>query len=623
MKFKVKTGFPEQMGAKNYGEYVNFTVAVRDGESCSLIFYKKGSSDIVAEFPFTSEMQYGNLYAMAVYGVDIELYDYNYRINNQVVTDPYARKINGTALWGMTDDSKVATVITRDEYDWEGDRPIGIPFEDSIIYRLHVRGFTKHSSSKVKKRGTFHGLMEKIPYLKELGITMIELMPAYEFREVVRHSSGPAILEDQPVNYWGYTNANYFAPKASYAAAGKKGGQIQEFKEMVKEFHKNGIEVGMEFYFPEGTNRNMILECFHFWVKEYHIDGIHCNIDEDMKTLLKEDPVLGRTKLICYSWNAEGEYSYFEKSLNFKNLGECNDAFMITARKFLKSDEGQIGDMSFRIKKNQNTVQMVNYLANNGTFSLYDMVSYERKHNEANGENNHDGTEYNYSWNCGFEGKTRRKKVLNLRRKQIKNAWIFLMLSQGTPMIYAGDEFLNTTQGNNNPYCQDNDISWLNWNLEKKNQEYIDYVKYLITFRRQHKILHMRDELRIMDYKSLGLPDMSYHGSKAWYLDYSHLNRHFSVMYCGKYSEMEEPEQNQNIYIAYNMYWEQEKFGLPTPAKDSAWKKILATGEEELGEQAQKEVIGEKEISVPPRSVVVLVSEEIPANSNKKKRRKQ
>lgn len=596
------------MGAKAHGEFVNFAAAVKDGESCSLILYKKGTGQIATEIPFTSEMRYGNVYAMAVYGIGKEQYDYNFRIANRITTDPYARKLSGTARWGKTEEKTITSVIVDESYDWEGDRPLGNLFEDSVIYRLHVRGFTKHTSSKVKKKGTFLGIAEKLPYLKSLGITMIELMPAYEFREVVTELAPCSLSEEPRVNYWGYTRGNYFAPKASYAASGEKEGQVAEYKDLIKECHRNGIEVCMEFYFPERTNQNLIQECFRFWVREYHIDGIHCNIDEDMKNILKNDPILGRTKLICYSWNEGESCSYGISSPSFKNLGEFNDGFLVTARKFLKSDEGQIGDMSFRIKNNRDKVQVVNYLANNGTLSLCDMVSYERKHNEANGECNRDGTEYNYSWNCGFEGKTRRKKVLELRRKQIKNAWIFLLFSQGTPMIYAGDEFLNTTGGNNNPYCQDNEISWLNWNLAKKNMEYLEYVKEILRFRREHKILHMKNEMRIMDYKTLGLPDLSYHGSKAWCLDYNHLNRHFSVMYCGKYSSEKGEAESENIYVAYNMYWEEETFGLPNPGKNKCWKKVMATGEE-IREQ---HIVREKEITVPPRSVMVLVSGDKP-----------
>lgn len=618
MNFKVEIGFPEPMGAKCYKEYVNFAVPVKDGENCSLILYKKGTGKIATEIPFTSEMMYGNIYAMAVYGIDYKQYDYNFRVANKVITDPYAKKLSGTELWGKTENDYVTSVITDESYDWEGDRPLGILFEDTIIYRMHVRGFTKHTSSKVSKKGTFRGIIDKLPYLKDLGITMIELMPAYDFRENETEKYSPVISVEKPVNYWGYSKeANYFTPKASYAAAGTKGGQIKEFKDLVKECHRNGIEVSMEFYFPHGTNQMLILECFRFWVREYHIDGIHCNVDNDIKGMLKNDPVLGRTKLVCYDWNVEKAYVYEMKSMAFKNLGEANDSFMITARKFLKSDEGQIGDMSYRIKDNSNNVQAINYLTDNGTFSLNDMVSYERKHNEANGENNRDGTEYNYSWNCGFEGKTRRKKVLELRKKQIRNAWTFLMLSQGTPMIYAGDEFLHTTLGNNNPYCQDNEISWLNWNLVKKNQEYIDYLKMLIKFRKEHNILHMKNEMKIMDYKNLGLPDMSYHGTMAWYLDYNHLNRHFAVMYCGNYSKMDKLANEPNVYIAYNMYWENVSFGLPSPGKGKQWKLIMST------DDISKCSMQEKELTVTPRSVVLLVSEDAPAAKKKSVRGKK
>ena len=256
--------------------------AVGDGESCSLILYKKGSDKIAEEIPFTEEMMYGNVYAMVVYNLDIKAYDYNFRIAGRVVIDPYARKLSGTSVWGETDNVSVKSVVTDEVFDWEGDRPLGLLFEDSIIYRLHVRGFTKHSSSKVSKKGTFKGIEEKLPYLKELGINMINLMPAYEFYEVQSNNYTHISAEKNMINYWGYTEGNYFAPKASFAATGKDGGQIEEFKQLVKACHMNGLEVCMEFFFPEGVNQNLILECFRFWVREYHIDGIQSNIGNDV-----------------------------------------------------------------------------------------------------------------------------------------------------------------------------------------------------------------------------------------------------------------------------------------------------------------------------------------------------
>ncbi len=623
MSFTVDIGFPEPIGASKTDNGVNFAVAVGDGESCSLILYKKGSDKIAEEIPFTEEMMYGNVYAMVVYNLDIKAYDYNFRIAGRVVIDPYARKLSGTSVWGETDNVSVKSVVTDEVFDWEGDRPLGLLFEDSIIYRLHVRGFTKHSSSKVSKKGTFKGIEEKLPYLKELGINMINLMPAYEFYEVQSNNYTHISAEKNMINYWGYTEGNYFAPKASFAATGKDGGQIEEFKQLVKACHMNGIEVCMEFFFPEGVNQNLILECFRFWVREYHIDGIQSNIGNDVKSILKNDAVLGRTKLISYEWNEENDGSYRMKTMTFKNLGEANDGFLITARRFLKSDEGQVGDVSYRFKNNHNKVQVINYFSRTGTFCLNDMVSFERKHNEANGENNTDGTDYNYSWNCGVEGKTRKRKVMELRKKQIRNMWIFLLCSQGTPMIYAGDEFLNTSQGNNNPYCQDNEISWLNWNLAKKNEEYIQFVKQMISFRKANKILHMKDEMRIMDYKSIGLPDISYHGSKAWYLDYNHLNRHIGIMYCGNYSRTDMGQDIDNIYIAYNMYWEDMTFGLPSAGKGKVWKKFICTND--MPDTSDDAII-EKEAVVPPRSVTIFVSEKdlrvsSAGKKNKKKRK--
>lgn len=613
MKYRIEAGCPDYLGARCYKDYINFAVAVKGDARCSLVLYHKGTAEIADEIDFSSDMVYGNVYAMAVYNLDINKYDYNYRINSIITVDPYAGMLSGTAVWGELRGDDVTSVVVKDDYNWEGDRPLCTPFEDSVIYRLHVRGFTRHSSSKVTGKGTYRGIIQKIPYLKELGITMIELMPAYEFVECE--------VAGSPINYWGYTGGNYFAPKASYAHSGSKGGQVDEFKDMVKQCHKNGIEVGMEFFFPSETNQSFILDCFRYWVRCFHIDSIHCNLGEDIKNIVKNDPLLGKTKLISNGWHADDNGGYWMRPPVYKNLGECHDGFMITARRFLKSDEGQVSDMTFRIRNNRSNIQVINYLADHNTLSVNDMVSYEWKHNEANGEGNRDGSDYNYSWNCGAEGYTRKKKVMELRRKQIRNAWMFLLLSQGTPMIYAGDEFLRTTQGNNNPYCQDNEISWVNWNLMKKNATNLELVKSLIQFRKTYRVLHMKDEMRIMDYRSIGLPDMSYHGSRAWFLDDNHLNRHFGIMYCGEYgkedSAAEEAKKEENIYVAYNMYWENMAFGLPVAGRSKQWRLLYATDDNtETGK-----IITEKEVTVSPRSVAVFVSEDKPVTVKKKTRR--
>lgn len=601
---KVYRGNPLIMGATVIGDRVNFAITAKVGSKCEVIFYKKGEDKEVFRIPFENGQVIGNVYAMSVSGLDYNRYDYNFSINGQVIVDKYAKSLSGKKQWA-SDSVNIKAAIVADEYDWQGDAPLCIPFDETILYRLHVRGFTKHSSSKVKHKGTYLGIVDKIPYLKELGITMIELMPAYEFNEIKAEKAtsmrGQFSIEEPKLNYWGYTDGFTFAPKAAYAFSHEVGGEVEEFKYMVRELHKNGIEISMEFFFPQGTNPKEILDCLHYWVMEYHIDGIHANCEEAVMRMIQTDDLLCTTKIFTYSFAADTDF--YHCSTDTRNLANFNDDFMIATRRFIKGDEDLLNTISYKVKANPAGVAVVNYVANHNTFTLYDSVSYDKKYNELNGENNQDGAVYNYSWNCGAEGDTRKRKVMDLRKKQIKNALCLVLLSQGVPMIYAGDEMCNSQKGNNNPYCLDNEISWTNWNTTAIARDVLEFTKNLIRFRKQHKVLHLKEETRQMDYKSYGLPDMSYHGTKAWYADFSHFNRHFSTMYCGKYVMDEAGKDEPDMYIAYNMYWEKQSFGVPSARNKEKWKVAFSTSPEQTEGRIDRTFV------VPGRSVTVLVSE--------------
>ena len=559
--------------------------------------YEKGKNNEAARIPFENAQVIGNVFAMSIEGLDYKKYDYNFSIDGKIVTDAYAKALSGKEKWGIVP-TDIRGSIVSSEFDWQNDAPLRRPYDETIIYRLHVRGFTKHVSSKAKHKGTYLGIVDKIPYLKELGITMIELMPAYEFNEMESHVAtsmkGQFSIENPVLNYWGYTSGYAFAPKASYAYATKPGSEVEEFKYMVRELHRNGIEVSMEYFFPEGTNPTLILDALHYWVMEYHIDGIHANCEKAVMKMIQTDNLLSTTKIFTYNFATDTD---FYANVENKNLANFNDDFMVSARKFIKGDEDMLNTISYKIKANPPAVAVVNYVANHNTFTLYDAVSYDKKYNQANGENNRDGAVYNYSWNCGAEGDTRKRKINELRKHQIKNALSLVLLSQGVPMIYAGDEMCNSQKGNNNPYCLDNEISWTNWNTTAM-------AKEILEFRKQHKILHLSSEPRLMDYKSYGLPDMSYHGSKAWYADFSHFNRHFSVMYCGKYATIDGKEDEADLFIAYNMFWEMIKFGIPSARNKRQWKVVFAT---DSGFKEPSDGI-ERMLQVPPRSIVVLMA---------------
>lgn len=602
---KVYRGNPLMMGATVIGDSVNFAITAKLKSNCEVVLYEKGSDREALRIPFEPAQVIGNVFAMSVTGLNFRKYDYNFSVDGEISTDVYAKALSGKKQWGQIP-KLVKGIIVNDEYDWQEDAPLGIPYDETVMYRLHVRGFTKHSSSKVKHKGTYMGVVEKIPYFKELGITMVELMPAYEFNEMksmpATSMKGMFDIEVPTLNYWGYTDGYNFAPKASFASASEPGSEVEEFKYMVRELHKNGIEVSMEFFFPQGTNPTLILDALHYWVMEYHIDGIHVNCEEAVMKMIQTDNLLCTTKIFTYSF--ANDTDFYNRGNSTRNLANFNDDFMVCVRKYIKGDEDMLNTISYKIKANPPGAAVVNYVANHNTFTLYDAVSYDKKYNEANGENNKDGAVYNYSWNCGAEGDTRKRKIMELRKKQMKNALSLVLLSQGVPMIYAGDEMCNSQKGNNNPYCLDNEISWTNWNTTAMAKEIFEFTKEMIRFRKEHKVLHLSEETRQMDYKSYGLPDMSYHGTKAWYADFSHFNRHFSVMYCGKYATMNGANDEPDVFIAYNMYWEDVKFGVPSARNKKEWKVAFSTES-----QAEVKKADDRMFVMPPRSVTVLIAE--------------
>lgn len=614
--FEIQRGKPLPFGVSKQGKNIQFTISFPGKkEVCLHLFFRgqeKGKESILLD----EKYKVGSIFSVIIREFPFENYEYIYEVDGKEFLDPYARLIYGREEWAKALEkdfvARFHSGIVFDDYSWEEDTLPMIPFSESILYQMHVRGFTRHYSSKVEAKGTFRGIIEKLSYLKELQINGIVLLPIYEFNEVITSKitdgAVPSYMnysqkepESKKINYWGYGNDNhYFAPKASYGRKGKC--PVTELKDMVKELHRNQIEVIMEMYFQVGTNPVLIVDCLRYWAMEYHIDGFRINGDGVPMDVIAQDPILSNRKLLANYWAYSDKYSGYER------LAECNEGFLVDTRRFLKSDEEQVDKFLGRMKRNPEGYGVINYITSMNGFTLMDLVSYDIKHNEDNGENGRDGTDYNYSWNCGVEGKTKRKNVLFLRRKQIRNAILMLLLSQGTPMILSGDEFGNSSKGNNNPYCQDNAISWLNWNQLDTNGDIFMFFKEVISIRKNHKIFHMPEAFRAMDYISVGCPDISFHGTKAWYPDFSNYSRVLGVMFCGKYAKVDRKNFDWDFYIAFNMHWEPHEFDLPNLLGNKEWRVLLDTS---VTEQKNDSKVYEKKYLVKARTVIVFIGIEV------------
>ena len=564
---KVVQGAPLPLGVSRQKEALNFAVEVKEGKQCTLLLYKCGENVPMEKISMKEEAGTGTVRCVMLSDLPAQACEYNYEIDGKIVTDPYAKGIAGRERWNdqvdFTPHQVRGKIPQKEEYPWEDDCPLRIPEEDVIAYSLHVRGFTRHSSSKVKKKGTFRGVMEKLPYLKELGINQIQCMPVYEFEE-----------RGRKVNYWGYGEGFFFAPKASYASDHDA---QKELKELVKTCHREGIEVVLDFPFTAQTRFQIVEDCLRYYVMEYHIDGFLLNPYQVPVEFLRRDPVLSGTKLLI-------------KDESFQN----------TMRRFLKGDEGMIASVAEQFRRKTSVSGSCNYITNHTGFTLEDLVSYDAKHNEANGEQNQDGPDYNYSWNCGVEGKTRKKQIVKLRQGQKRNAMFLLMTAQGTPCLLAGDEFGNSQGGNNNVYCQDNETGWVDWSRLEREKSFFHYVKELIAFRKKHGILHQKEALTGTDRSGSGIPDISYHGEAAWQIQQEASSRQLGILYSGS------PKKESNCFLLYNMHWIAHSFALPALPKDQAWYQVMST-EEGFYEQPLL-IEGKRSIILEGRSVAAFVA---------------
>ncbi|MGK3982546.1 glycogen debranching protein GlgX [Sorangium sp. So ce136] len=557
-----------------------------------------------------------------------------------------------------------------EDFDWEDDRQPEIPLEDLVIYEMHVRGFTCHPSSGVSHPGTLAAIRQKIPHLKSLGINCVELMPIAEFDEWDggrRDANGQWLL-----NYWGYSTAGFMAPKAGYAATGRYGMQADELKALIKELHHHGIEVILDVVFnhtsegnengptlsfrgidnktyymltPDGyyynftgagntlncnhpVVRNLVLDCLRYWVSEYHVDGFRFDLasilgrdqsgaplaNPPLLETLAHDPVLARTKLIAEAWDAGGLYQVGSFPA-YGRWAEWNGKFRDASRRFLRGDAGLVGEMAQRIQGSpdlypyRGPTASINFVTCHDGFTLNDLVSYNDKYNESNGEGNRDGGDDNNSWNCGYEGETSDAEINRLRRRQIKNAITLVMISHGVPMILMGDELGRTQRGNNNAYCQDNEISWMDWGLLETNADLFRFTQKMIAFRKAHPVLRRRSHLTHRDLVGSGYADITFHGTRSWWADWSSSSRVLAFLLCGRH--VEQGEADDYVYVIMNMHWEALSFRPPALPPGMRWHAFANTGMappediHDLGAEPRLE--DESNCLVGPRSIMVIV----------------
>lgn len=628
-QWSIRKDNPHTLGTRISSQGVHFAVEAGRNQQVDLVLYsKKEQKEHVINLDHIPRT--GNVLAFCVEKLDYEQYDYNYRVDGQEILDPWAYSIVSPkkrtfGTWDVKSGKGLRSGFYKEEsFDWEETSCPEIPLSDTVLYSMHVRGFTRHSSSGVKAKGTFQGIIEKIPYLKELGVTQIELMPVYEFKEIIEpeEMNYPQYREDETtvsVNYWGYSDENYYmAVKDTYCSCN---GAV-ELKKLVRELHRNGMELVLEFYLTKEQRISAVVQCLKYWASEYRIDGFHITGNwSGVEELLKE-PVLAQKKIYSGFLMVEQEN---------RDCGVCREEvrraaiynidYMTNMRSFLKSDSGKVLDAAYYMRRNGNDVGFVNYFAGHDGFTMHDMVSYEQKHNEANGEGNQDGWDYNYSWNCGAEGKTKKKKVLDIRCKQLKNAWTMLLLSQGIPAILAGDEICNSQNGNNNVYCQDNETGWINWKLPKSYEGLHGFVKQMIRFRKEHPVFHLPSEPKMSDTEGIGYPDLSYHSNEVWYMDEHRFQHAIGMLYCGDYAKKADGQADDYFYVACNMGWSREKFAIPNLPKDRTWYKMIDT---DCAESflSKPETVEEQVMDVPPRTIVILIGKKHQVKQNDGKKSK-
>jgi glycogen debranching enzyme glgX len=681
--FKIRPGFFRMYGACVASNGVSFTINSHGATRCTLLLFKPQAPKPYARIPFPDSYRIGDTYSMLVYDIKPDEFEYAFSFDGpyepakgllfneeNVLLDPYSRAVTGQRKWGEKPeggkDFEYRARVIKSSFDWGNIKQLEQPFEDLVIYEIHVRGYTKDKSSGVSAPGTFAGLKDKIPYLKDLGINAVELMPIFEFDEM---ESARVVDGVQLYNYWGYNTVSFFAPNTSYAFNEEHNHEGDELKSLIKALKENGIEVILDVVFnhtAEGNEmgpcfsfkgidnnvyymltpdahyynfsgcgnvmncnhpvvRNFIIDCLRHWAIEYRVDGFRFDLasilgrDQNGAPManppilesLAFDPVLGKMKLIAEAWDAGGLYQVGSFP-SWNRWAEWNGRYRDDMRSFLKGDDGMAGNAITRITGSRDLYSpesrghkaSVNFLTCHDGFTLYDLYSYNEKHNEKNGWNNTDGDNNGHSWNCGAEGETDDPNVNGLRRRLIKNAFAALLCSRGPAMFFAGDEFCNTQFGNNNAYCQDNIISWLDWGRLEEFKEIHDFVRHMIQFRKEHPILR-----KMTKPSSCQFPEISVHNGTPFNASTDYKTKLIGIMYAGR---NEEDTEDDIVFYCMNAYWEPLVMQLPVLPNGKHWHVDTNTNAEYFdGEDftEKTELLGVNTIRVPARTTIILVAE--------------
>ena len=645
---------PLPYGAILHDGGVQFVVFSRSARAMRVMLYNHvddlEASEVIHLNPETD--RWGDVWSAFVPGIGAgQLYhfqadgpyepEFGHRFDGTArLIDPYARALAGT--FQPSNDGIVRPpkcVVIDDQFQWQGDRHLRRNLSETIIYELHVRGFTQSPSSGVEHPGTYLGVIEKIPYLQSLGVTAVELMPVHEFP--IRDCLGN--VPERP-NYWGYDSMAFFSPHRGYASGSEPGCQVNEFKEMVRALHQAGIEVildvvfnhtcegnelgptvsfkGLEnkvYYMLDGEGssyrnysgcgntvngnhpivREMIFNCLRHWVHNYHVDGFRFDLasilsrdregnlvpNPPLVEVIAEDPMLADTKIIAEAWDAAGAYQVG----TFATLrwAEWNGRYRDDVRRFWRGDSGQRGNMATRLAGSSDLYEpggrkpyhSINFITSHDGFPLSDMVSYTHKHNEANGEGNRDGDNNNHSSNFGVEGPTQRPEVEVARLRQIKNFLTTMLLSQGVPMIVAGDECRRTQRGNNNAYCQDNEVSWFNWALVEENDDLLRFTQALIDFRKNEPSVRREDFLRGKTERG-ELPDVSWFDPDGKNIDWDHDDARLTCLLQAWTPEDDRSDDGRHVLIFVNASPEPQQFIVPGTARNLDWRRFVDTAAE-------------------------------------------